>query len=526
MKRNAWYLLLVFGFLVIGLSGHRARYLELSDQSEALAASTLLTNLVSYYSLDEASGNAIDVHGDNDGTVSGASRNNGGIVGNSYNFGSNQHVKINGVLGDVRNATQGTFSLWVKPSSSSKQVILSFGDANANESIRLFQIDGGRLGVALTDGGSERWRVETSGAVLSSGSWAHISVVQNGKPVLYVNNSVPAQSYKVSKDLDDWFSVCTSLDNARIGTLNAYNSGESLGWRGAIDEVGIWNRALTKDEIASLYNGGKGRGYPFDGEIVSPAPPVGEDGKQVAKPLGGGSGAPKGYLQYLPDDYSKTTRTYPTIIFLHGSGERGNGKTELSRVATQGIPLKIAQGWNAQAGGEKFIVLSPQQAATMGWQGSPKDKIPNDALEFVLWALKDSGLRIDPSRLYLTGLSMGTPWHVAGFEGVIDGKPYKNIFAAIAPVSAEGDYHDGRRVGERGIPVWAFHGGADSAAPLSGAQRPINGMSSVNANPKPILTVYPGLGHGGSVWNTRAYATDNTYHKPNVFEWFLQHRLK
>ncbi len=524
MKRRVSYLVLVLSFLVTVLSGHRARFSELPVQPESSAPSTLLGDLVSYYAMDDASGSAVDSHGNNNGTVVGATRSNGGIVRNSYGFASAHHININGILADVAAAKTGTFSLWVRPSQLTKQVILSFGDANANESIRLFQFDGGKLGVALTDGGSDRWRVETNGAVLSNGVWTHISVVQDGRPVLYVNNTVPAQSYKVSRDLDDWFSGCTGLDNARVGTLNAYNSGESLGWRGLIDEVGIWNRALTKDEIAALYGGGKGLAYPFSGDPVSK--PGLEDGKQVAKPLGGGSGAPKGYLQYLPDDYSSTSRSYPAIIFLHGSGERGNGTTQLERVDNQGIPLKILQGWKAQAGGEKFIVLSPQQSATLGWRGSPNDKIPNDALEFALWALNHSGLRIDPSRLYLTGLSMGTPWHLAGFEGNIDGKPYKNIFAAIAPVSAEGDYHDGRRVGERGIPVWGFHGSADKAAPLSGAQRPINGMSSVGANPKPILTVYPGLGHDGSVWNTRAYATDNTYHKPNLFEWFLTHRLK
>lgn len=519
--------MLVFGFLVIGLSGHRARYIESTLQPEALAASSLLNGLVSYYTLDEVSGNAIDAHGDNDGTLSGTTRGGAGLIRTSYSFVANQHVKINSVLADVKNATTGTFSLWVKPSYLMKQAILSFGDANANESIRLFQIDGGKLGIALTDGGSERWRIETNSGVLTANAWAHISVVQNGKPVLYVNNTVPAQTYKVSRDLDDWFSVCTGLDNARIGTLNAFNSGESLGWRGAIDEVGIWNRALTKEEVASLYNAGKGLAYPFDGGPVATPAPVGEDGKQVAKPFGNGSGAPRGYLQYLPDDYSSTTRTYPLIIFLHGSGERGNGTSELNRVATQGIPLKIAQGWKAQASGEKFIVLSPQQTSNFyGWIGNPKDPIPNDGLEFALWALNKSGLRIDRSRVYLTGLSMGSPWHVAGFEGNIDGKAYTNIFAAIAPVSTEGEYQAGQRIGQRSIPVWSFHGSADTAIPLSSGQRPINGMSSVGANPKPILTVYPGLGHGGSVWNTRAYATDNTYHKPNVFEWFLQHRLK
>lgn len=259
-----------------------------------------------------------------------------------------------------------------------------------------------------------------------------------------------------------------------------------------------------------------------DPVAIAASSPGPEDGVLVEKRLGAGSGAPKGFLQWLPDDYSTTTKGYATIIFLHGHGERGNGTTQLNLVDNNGIPLKIAQGWNATVDTAKFIVLCPQQStAYNGWIGNPNDPIPNDALEFCLWALNDSGLRIDPDRLYLTGLSMGTPWYAAGFSGNINGTPYENIFAAIAPVSTIGEWIDGQRVGNRDIPVWAFHGSADTSIPLSDGQRPINGFNNVGGTPTPIMTVYSGLGHSGAVWNTRAYATDHTYHNPNLYEWFL-----
>ncbi len=494
------------------------------DLSEAPAASPLVDNLVSYFKLDETSGNAIDVRSKNDGTTQGVVQGKAGIVGNSYSFSGSSNVNINAVLPAVASSKTGTLSAWVNPewTPEGARVILSFGDTNAKESIRLFQFANGKLGIALTRNGSHRWRIETTSRVLSRGAWSHIVVAQNGKPAIYVNGILVSQSYTVSTDLDDWFADCKGIDNARIGTLNAEMSGESLGWNGRIDEVGIWNRSLSISEIAGVYNSGDGYGYPF--ENIDGGSRGAEDGVQVEKPLGGGSGAPKGFLQYLPDDYSSTSHLYPTIIFLHGAGERGNGTSQLNRVDNQGIPFKIASGWNAEASGEKFIVLSPQQSSSyFGWIGNPGDKIPNDALEFALWALNESGLRIDPTRLYLTGLSMGTPWSAAGFEGRISASDYVNIFAAIAPVSAGGDYAEGKMCGQRRIPVWAFHGGADSSVPISENQRPINGFNSVGGTPIPRLTVYPSLGHSGAVWNERAYSTDHSYHNPNLFEWFLTH---
>ena len=45
-----------------------------------------------------------------------------------------------------------------------------------------------------------------------------------------------------------------------------------------------------------------------------------------------------GYLQALPADYHETDKDYPLVIFLHGTGECGNGTTELDRVAIHGYP--------------------------------------------------------------------------------------------------------------------------------------------------------------------------------------------
>src|SRR6478609_1699347 len=53
-----------------------------------------------------------------------------------------------------------------------------------------------------------------------------------------------------------------------------------------------------------------------------------------------------GFLQYLPPDYNSNTDKYPLMIFLHGLGEKGNGTTDIWRVAANGVPKIINGGYN------------------------------------------------------------------------------------------------------------------------------------------------------------------------------------
>jgi len=72
-----------------------------------------------------------------------------------------------------------------------------------------------------------------------------------------------------------------------------------------------------------------------------------------------------GYLAYLPAGYtSNSGRTWPTIVFLHGSGQAGSGVgASLDSVAVNGLPLLYEQGIEpAVAAG--FIVLVPQNPDT------------------------------------------------------------------------------------------------------------------------------------------------------------------
>ena len=59
-----------------------------------------------------------------------------------------------------------------------------------------------------------------------------------------------------------------------------------------------------------------------------------------------------GYLLFLPKDYGKEEKLWPTILFLHGAGERGDDLGILVRIA---LPMVLEERDDFP-----FIVISPQ----------------------------------------------------------------------------------------------------------------------------------------------------------------------
>ena len=87
------------------------------------------------------------------------------------------------------------------------------------------------------------------------------------------------------------------------------------------------------------------------------------NGQQVKKSIKASNGVQIGFYEFKPKNYSKVTNQ-PLIIFLHGVGERGNGTSELPRVARVGIAKMIEKGnpmtFTYKGRTESFVVLSPQ----------------------------------------------------------------------------------------------------------------------------------------------------------------------
>jgi predicted peptidase len=195
------------------------------------------------------------------------------------------------------------------------------------------------------------------------------------------------------------------------------------------------------------------------------------------------------YLLWLPGDYKKEkNKTYPLLIFLHGSGERGDS---LDLVKMHGPPSFVESRSDFP-----FITVSPQCPKGTWW-------IAED-LQVMLEQLM-AKYRIDPERIYLTGLSMG------GFGTWTWASKYPDQFAAIAPVCGGGDIQFADEL--KNTPVWAFHGDADPVVPV---KRTIEMVEAVNANGGAArMTIYPGVGHGSWI---------DAYQNEQLYTWLLEHK--
>lgn len=180
---------------------------------------------------------------------------------------------------------------------------------------------------------------------------------------------------------------------------------------------------------------------------------------------------------YLPTGYQEQAdKSWPLIVFLHGSGERG---TQLDRVKAHGLPKLLDAGQAIPA-----IVVSPQCDDELDWD-------PH-LLHALLIALRGQW-RIDPRRVTATGLSMGGggcwDWAMA----------YPDDLAGIAPVCGYGRHLRITRM--RSVPVRAYHGANDPVVPVSEQQSLVTELRGLGGQAE--LTVYPGVGH--DAWNP-AYA--------------------
>jgi dienelactone hydrolase len=195
---------------------------------------------------------------------------------------------------------------------------------------------------------------------------------------------------------------------------------------------------------------------------------------------------PVNYLLYLPDGYAKdTVQKWPLLLFLHGSGERGD---DLEKVKKHGPPKLVEQGKKLP-----FIVVSPQAPQGQGWSNADLYALLQDCKQ---------KYRADVNRIYLTGLSMG------GFGTWSLAMEHPEEFAAIVPICGGGDTADIWKL--RNTAVWCFHGAKDNNVPLAADQKMISALQVYNSSAK--LTIYPEAAHDS--WT-------ETYNNDSLYQWLL-----
>ncbi|MBD0330558.1 MAG: dienelactone hydrolase family protein [Thermoleophilia bacterium] len=219
-------------------------------------------------------------------------------------------------------------------------------------------------------------------------------------------------------------------------------------------------------------------------------------------------GAPLGYLEYLPPGYGDGERR-PLLVFLHGSGERGDGSAaDLRNVFKLGIPQLIQDDEWPES--RPFVVLAPQY----GFQRGEDCLLADDVDAFLRFAVDH--YEADEERVYLTGVSCGAigAWDYLAEHG--DGTVAGAVLVAGHAVDALAEA--GCALGR--VPVWAFHGEADDIVPKRYIEEPVERLKACDDPPPEDvrLTLFPGVGH--DAWDPAYDATDGD----DIYAWLLGHR--
>ncbi|HEX2848563.1 MAG TPA: T9SS type A sorting domain-containing protein [Chitinophagaceae bacterium] len=222
-----------------------------------------------------------------------------------------------------------------------------------------------------------------------------------------------------------------------------------------------------------------------------------------------------GFYEYLPAGYNTSSETYPLLIFVHGMGEMGDGSpSQLPKVLVNGVPKlikdgKFPQSFTVNGQTHKFIVLAPQMQ-----NSSVVDVTLNMLIDYAI-----AHYRVNPNRIYATGLSLGGGfvWKLAGIKATSAQR-----LAAIVPMCGAATFYTNmaNNIGNSNLPVWAFHNEGDPTVSVNTSRSWVNGINLTTVTPKAKLTVFPVSGH--DCWTK---ASDPNYRENglNMYEWMLSY---
>jgi len=211
----------------------------------------------------------------------------------------------------------------------------------------------------------------------------------------------------------------------------------------------------------------------------------------------------------LVPDYD-TIRKFPLVIFLHGSGERGDNNESQLKWGVLNFATDQAMSLHPT------YVIAPQCPENEQWSNFKRNKSnrelslnsePGKQMELLIALINEFVKKnpIDKNRIYITGLSMG------GY-GTYDAiERYPDLFAAAVPVCGAGD--SSRAASIAHIPIWIFHGANDTAVNPLYSLDMFNAL--VDASSHPGYTQYPQVGH---------FSWLKAYSDPNLMAWLFRQR--
>ena len=208
--------------------------------------STLWDSLLAYYTADNTPNDALGTY---NGTLVNGATYGTGIINQGFSLdGVNDYVDL--PVGTFSPSGDFTISLWIKPNATGFQFTLSRGGFTSN-AISAYIITGALRFIIANN--STYQILQTNLGYASIGNWYNMVLTKSSTDNLYrfyVNDTL-INSHAIT--VNPTFINDTMYFGRQAGGSNYYN--------GILDEVALFNRALTATEVTELYNAGLGLQY-------------------------------------------------------------------------------------------------------------------------------------------------------------------------------------------------------------------------------------------------------------------------
>ena len=201
-------------------------------------------------------------------------------------------------------------------------------------------------------------------------------------------------------------------------------------------------------------------------------------------------------------------RSLPLVVFLHGSGERGDDNVS---------QLKHGLDYLASPEGmQKFpaTIIAPQCPKDMRWsnllpEGAEEGKLspqPTEPMRLILELINELQItdNIDNDRVYVTGLSMG------GFGTFDIIARHPAVFAAAVPLCGAGDTDPNVINRIKKTPMWIIHGQEDTAVEVRHSRSMAKALREAGGSPR--YSELAGFGH--NIW-------DAAYSDKELYKWLF-----
>lgn len=215
----------------------------------------LSTNLQAYWKFDETSGDAIDSKNGNTAVNTSVTYGSGKLNNCAIYNGSAYHTVADNSTLKPTNAI--SISMWVNiTSTSSYQMLLAKGE-NAGDTrsyeVRCFGTTT-QLEMQMRAGGGSYIQFRTTTA-LTTGVWYHVLFTRTGTTnAIYINGIQET----LAANTTNAGNIDYSTDSLWFGQRNG-----SLRFNGKLDEVSLFDTALTAENAKELSNSGRANAYPL-----------------------------------------------------------------------------------------------------------------------------------------------------------------------------------------------------------------------------------------------------------------------